>query len=74
MRRSRFGATVESNELRARASISDALWFDVTRPDTMDEESLCDWRVVGLQHAPLIVGVTHLLITIPCVVLSASLH
>ena len=44
MRRSRFGATVESNEVRSRASISDALWFDLTRPDTMDEESLCDWQ------------------------------
>jgi len=74
MRRSRFGATVESNEVRSRASISDALWFDLTRPDTMDEESLCDWRLVGLQHAPLILGVTHLLITITCVILSATLH
>ena len=72
MRRSRFAKAIEVNEVRERASISDALWFDVTKPETSDEESLCEWRVAGLEHAPLILGVTHLLITVACVLLSAT--
>ena len=74
MRRSRFGAAIETNEVRDRASITDALWFDFSRPETADEESLSDWRLVGLQHAPIILGITHLLITITCTFLSAEHH
>ena len=72
MRRSRFAKAIEVNEVSERASIGDALWFDVTRPESSDEESLCEWRVAGLEHAPLILGVTHLLITGACLLLSAS--
>jgi diguanylate cyclase (GGDEF)-like protein len=74
MRRSRFAKAVEVAEVRERASIGDALWFDVTAPDTSDEESLCEWRLVGMQHAPLILGVTHLLITIAYALLSPKLQ
>src|SRR5690349_25109796 len=73
MRRSRFAKAVEVAEVRERASIRDALWFDVTAPETSDEESLCDWRLAGMQHAPLILGVTHLLITIAYLVLTPKL-
>jgi diguanylate cyclase (GGDEF)-like protein len=72
MRRSRFAKATEVAELRERASIRDALRFDVTTPETSDEEALCEWRLSAMQHAPLILGVTHLLITIACVVLSAT--
>jgi diguanylate cyclase (GGDEF)-like protein len=73
MRRSRFAKAIEVNEVRERASIGDALWFDVTKPDTSDEESLCEWRLAGLEHAPLILGVTHLLIAAAFVLLSHSI-
>jgi len=73
MRRSRFANTIEVNEVPERASIRDALCFDITTPDTSDEESLCEWRVAGVQHAPLILGVTHSLITVACALLSAKL-
>jgi diguanylate cyclase (GGDEF)-like protein len=72
MRRSRFAKPVESNEMRDSASIADALWFDVTRPETSAEDSLSDWRVSGLQHAPLLLGATHLLITGTLFLLAAS--
>src|SRR3954451_10295904 len=72
MRRSRFGAAIETSEVRDRASIRDALWFDFTRPETADEESLSDWRLVGLQHAPIILGITHVLVTITCTLLSTK--
>jgi diguanylate cyclase (GGDEF)-like protein len=73
MRRSRFAKAIEVNEVSERASIGDALWFDVTKPDTSDEESLCEWRLAGLEHAPLILGVTHLLIAAAFVLLSHSI-
>src|SRR5690242_7766416 len=74
MRRSRFAKAVEVAEVRERASIGDALWFDVTPPDSSDEESLCEWRLAGMQHAPLILGVTHLLITAAYAILSPKLQ
>ena len=56
MRRSRFAKAIEVNEVRERASIRDALMFDVTSPDTSAEESLCEWRLSAMQNAP--VGLT----------------
>ncbi len=73
MRRSRFAKAIEVSEVRERASIRDALSFDVTRPETSAEDSLCEWRVAGLEHAPLILGVTHLLIALTCLILSKTL-
>ena len=75
MRRSRFAKAIEPNsQARDKASIGDALWFDIARPDSSDEDSLCDWRVDGLEHAPLLLGVTHLLITVTCLFLSSTLN
>src|SRR5579884_3049068 len=71
MRRSRFAKAIEVSEVRERASIKDALWFDVSAPETSDEEALCEWRLTGVQHAPVILGVTHLLITIAYTFLAA---
>ena len=73
MRRSRFAKAIEVAEVRERASISDALRFDVTAPDTSDEEALCEWRLTGVQHAPAILGVTHLVIATAYLLLAASL-
>src|SRR3954467_7861012 len=72
MRRSRFAKPDEANELRDSASIADACWFDISRPETSDEDSLSEWRGAGLQHAPLLLGATHLLIAIPLAVLAVS--
>ena len=74
MRRSRFAKAVEVAEARERASIGDALWFDITAPESSDEESLCDWRLAGMQHAPIILGVTHLLIAVAYLILSPKLQ
>jgi diguanylate cyclase (GGDEF)-like protein len=72
MRRSRFAKAIEITEVRERASIKDALRFDVSAPETSDEEALCDWRLTGVQHAPVILGLTHLLITIAYACLAAN--
>ena len=73
MRRARFAKATEVREVRERASIQDALFFDVARPESSAEDSLCEWRVAGLEHAPLILGITHLLIALTCLVLSKTL-
>jgi diguanylate cyclase (GGDEF)-like protein len=72
MRRSRFAKAIEVNEVSERASVGDALRFDVTTPDSSAEESLCEWRLSAMQHAPLVLGVTHLFVAVTCAVLSAS--
>ena len=73
MRRSRFAKAIEVSEIRERASVGDALTFDIVAHETADEEALCEWRLTAMQHAPLVLGVTHLLSAIACVVLSSSL-
>src|SRR5438045_999512 len=72
MRRSRFAKAANSSEIRDVATLGDALWFDVTRPETSGEESLSEWRLAGLQHAPLLLGVTHLLFIATCAALAAT--
>ena len=42
----------------------EALWFDLTAPESSDELSLSEWRVAGLAHIPLLLGVMHLSIMI----------
>lgn len=64
MRRARFATAVEQVGVApAKVSVSEALWFGVRRPDTSDEASLLDWRIAGLDHIALLLGVTHVLIT-----------
>src|SRR5205085_10583960 len=73
MRRARFIGAVEANEgSRDRSSIREALWFDVRAHESSDEESLLDWRVAGLEHVPILLGVTHLLITVATVLFLAD--
>src|SRR5215213_6318686 len=72
MRRSRFAKAIEVTEPRERASIRDAIDFDVASHETSDEESLCEWRLTAMQHAPIVLGVTHFLIALGSVLLSSS--
>ena len=72
MRRSRFVNPVQPRE-NEKASISEALWFDLRSPETSDDGTLLDWRVGGLDHVAVLLGIAHLLITATCVFLSPSL-
>jgi diguanylate cyclase (GGDEF)-like protein len=75
MRRSRFAGAIETREhARETASIREALWFDLHNPETSDEMSLADWRVAALENIALLLGFTHLLITIGYVMLSPRLQ
>jgi diguanylate cyclase (GGDEF)-like protein len=70
MARSRFAKAIETREVSEQASVTDALFFDLRAPEHSEEDSLCDWRVASLGHAPLLLGITHLLIAVTCAVLS----
>ncbi|HVL78193.1 MAG TPA: diguanylate cyclase, partial [Sphingomicrobium sp.] len=62
MRRSRFVKAIEGAGNRDKASIKEALWFDIRTPESSEEESLALWRVAGFNHAPLLLGAAHLFI------------
>ena len=72
MRRSRFVNPVQPRE-KEKASISEALWFDLRTSETSDDATLADWRVSGLDHVAVLLGIAHLLITATCIFLSPSL-
>jgi diguanylate cyclase (GGDEF)-like protein len=62
MRRTRFAGAVENpGEAKSRASVREALWFDILAPDTPDEHSLSAIRVASLDYAALLLGATHLI-------------
>ena len=70
MRRARFARAVENiAEEAQKVSVKEALWFGLRSPETSDEASLSDWRVSGLDHVALLLGVTHLLIVGVCTAL-----
>ncbi|MEO7277201.1 MAG: EAL domain-containing protein [Sphingomicrobium sp.] len=72
MRRSRFATSVDREDISQRLSIGDSLTFDIKVPDTDREETLCEWRASSLEHAPMLLGATHLLIAGTCMVLSRT--
>ena len=65
MRRSRFATAIElGRQELGKASVSDALLFDIRAPETPDEDSLASWRIAGFQHLPLLLGATHFMIAL----------
>ncbi|HVH37962.1 MAG TPA: EAL domain-containing protein [Sphingomicrobium sp.] len=65
--------TGESGEAdRDRATVREALWFDLRAHENADEESLAEWRIAGLDQIAILLGVMHLLIVVGCVLLSAG--
>ena len=59
MRRARF-AVSDGEGFNERASVRDALTFDLRAPDTSDDDSLASQRVAMFELAPALLGATHL--------------
>ena len=72
MRKSRFVSRVQPRESE-KASVREALWFDLRSHETSDDATLADWRVAGLEHFAVLLGITHVLITATCILLSPTL-
>jgi diguanylate cyclase (GGDEF)-like protein len=65
MRRARF-AVSDGDGINDRASVLDALTFDLRTPDTSDDDSLAAQRVAMFELAPALLGATHLVWGLAC--------
>jgi diguanylate cyclase (GGDEF)-like protein len=68
MRRARF-AVSDGERINERASVKDALTFDLRAPDTTDDENLAAQRVAMFDLAPALLGATHLVWGLACLLL-----
>ncbi len=69
MQRSRFAQAVsQSADAPQRASVREALWFDVEAAEFSDDQSLSDSRVAQFDHTAVLLGATHLVLGITCLV------
>jgi len=67
MPRARFSKAVSlAPDQPERASVHEALWFDVRTAETSENDSLAEWRINGSDHAALLLGATHLLLGGAC--------
>ena len=74
MPRARFAKAVSPiSDKPKRASVREALWFDVNGGETSEEDSLTEWRIGNFDYAALLLGATHLLIAAAFVVLHPQL-
>jgi len=70
MARTRFAKAVGQSPSGTpeRASVREAVWFDIEASESSGEELLSEMRVAALDHSALLLGTTHLLIGITFVV------
>jgi diguanylate cyclase (GGDEF)-like protein len=69
MSRARFAKAVsQSFETSERATVREALWFDVESAESADDQSLQESRVASLDHAATLLCATHLLLGVTCIV------
>ncbi len=68
MRRARF-AVSDGEGINDRASVTDALTFDLRTPESTDEENLAAQRVAMFDFAPALLGASHLVWGIACIFL-----
>ena len=75
MRRARF-AVSDGDGINERASVKDALTFDLRAPDTSDDDSLAAQRVAMFELAPALLGATHLVWGLACLLMhpAAAVH
>ena len=63
MPRARFAKAVSlPPDQPERASIHEALWFDIKSAETSEDDSLAEWRINGSDHSALLLGASHLLL------------
>ena len=70
MRQARFASAVERGELDTRATISEALSFDISPAESSQDTTLAEQRVSQLHHIPLLLGAMHLLCAVALLIYS----
>jgi diguanylate cyclase (GGDEF)-like protein len=75
MRRARF-AVSDGDVINERASVQDALTFDLRAPETSDDDSLAAQRIAMFELAPALLGAAHLVWGLACLFLhpGTALH
>ena len=68
MRRARFAAS-QGEQTSDRASVKDALTFDLRTPENIDDDNLAAERVAMFDLAPALLGAAHLVWGLACVLL-----
>ncbi len=68
MRRARF-AVSDGERNNERASVKDTLTFDLRAPETTDDENLAAQRVAMFDLAPALLGATHFVWGLACLLL-----
>ena len=67
MPRSRFAQAVSpTSERPERASVREALWFDVEAADTPGDKSLSESRGAFFDHTTMLLGATHFILGVAC--------
>ncbi|HET8535072.1 MAG TPA: diguanylate cyclase, partial [Sphingomicrobium sp.] len=67
MPRTRFAKAVNpSFGSSDRASVREALWFDIEAAESADDRSLSEARVASLDYTAILLGATHLMLGITC--------
>ena len=71
MRRARF-AVSDGGGINDRASVLDALTFDLRSPESTDDDNLAAQRVAMFDFAPVLLAASHLVWGVACALLHAS--
>ena len=71
MRRARF-AVSDGGGINDRASVLDALTFDLRSPESTDDDNLAVQRVAMFDFAPVLLAASHLVWGVACALLHAS--
>ena len=72
MRRARF-AVSDGGGINDRASVMDALTFDLRAPESADDENLATQRVAMFDFAPILLAASHLVWGMACILLHPEL-
>ena len=73
MRRARFAGATETGD-DARASIAEALSFDISPAESSHDSALSEQRVAQLHHVPLLLCAMHLLCGLTLLIYSAAIR
>ena len=68
MRRARFAVSF-GDGINDKASVNDALTFDLRTPDNADDENLAAQRIAMFEYAPALLGAAHLVWGLACALL-----
>ncbi len=72
MRRARFANAVENGAGAPRASVAEALSFDISLAETSQDTILAEQRMWQLHHVPLLLGAMHMLCGIALLISSLT--